>query len=101
MAMRARFVAVLIVSLAACIHGFAPVRSGRALPARSKVSGYGYGHGTNTAVVRHNWTPQDDGQGNIYYYNEATGESSWDPPTTSSLPGSPNAFGGAPMQTPQ
>ena len=51
--MKAQFVAALLVSLATCGNAFAPVRTGRGVPARSTVSKDEYG--MNSATIRYSW----------------------------------------------
>ena len=122
--MKTQYVAALVVSLAACVDGFAPVRTARGVPvpAHSVVSKSGYG--MNPATIRYSWqqpqsaygapaqnqfgapaqnqfggpgqnqfgnhgaggalpfgwSEENDGQGNSYYYNQQTGETSWERP---------------------
>ena len=38
-------------------------------------------HYETTGAVAPGWEELDDGEGNVYYYNAATGESSWERPT--------------------
>eukprot|EP00941_MAST-03F_sp_MAST-3F-sp1_P006132 g6132.t1 len=39
------------------------------------------GHGEHDGETHGDWTEHDDGEGNIYFYNNITGETSWEPPT--------------------
>ena len=135
--MKTQYVAALVVSLAACVDGFAPVRTARGVPvpAHSVVSKSGYG--MSSATIRYSWqqpqntygapaqnqfgapgqnqfgapgqnqfgsqgaggalpfgwSEENDGQGSTYYYNQQTGETSWERPGGMQQQGQ-NSFGG-------